>query len=259
MMRPPRFLKTQSVTKTLKTLATGKALVAGLVLTTSLLLPTLAIAGDDSDYLPDTSRSGGSRGCSTRTSPSAESSAALILLTPQQTLGQTISTRPTFAWFVRDAGSWPMEFRLYEHDLSNDQFKLVKEIKDESFKSAPGITVLSLSQSVPELTPGKRYRWQVELVCNASRPSGNPFAEAELEVISPRSELRTSLAGARDRLNRATLYDQANLWYDALGLALTANSDTQLRAFRASLLDKVALGAAERSELQGSTVHQVQR
>jgi len=89
----------------------------------------------------------------------------LILLAPSGRLGQTVSTRPTFAWFVRDA-SWPIEFRLYEHDLSNDTFKLVKEIKDEGFKSSPGIMVLSLSKSNLELSTGKRYRWQVELVCN---------------------------------------------------------------------------------------------
>jgi hypothetical protein len=51
--------------------------------------------------------------------------------------------------------------RLYEQE--NNRFKLVKEIKGESFKTSPGIMVLSPSDSTPELTVGKRYRWQVEL------------------------------------------------------------------------------------------------
>jgi len=107
-----------------------------------LLMPAVVLAGgnEDDDSIPQWKVHGKPR-MRYETVPSLSNAPALIA--PSGRLGQTVSTRPTFAWFVRDASSWPIEFRLYEHDLSNDTFKLVKEIKDEGFKSSPGIMVLS--------------------------------------------------------------------------------------------------------------------
>ena len=128
------------------------------------ILPLAALAKDpDPDQAPPSGRSAGGRGCGT-TLPAAQSNVpSLILLTPQGRSNQTVSTRPAFAWFVRDAVPVSMEFRLYRQE--NDRYQLVKEIKDDQFKTSPGITVLSLAQMAPELSIGK-YRWQVVLVCD---------------------------------------------------------------------------------------------
>jgi len=105
-------------------------------------MPAVVLAGgnEDDDSIPPSGRSTGSRGWYENSAIPVKC-ARTHLTAPSGRLGQTVSTRPTFAWFV-DASSWPIEFRLYEHDLSNDTFKLVKEIKDEGFKSSPGIMVL---------------------------------------------------------------------------------------------------------------------
>lgn len=237
-------------------------LVPGIMLSLWLLMPAVVLAGgnEDDDSIPPSGRSTGSRGCGTKTVPSLSRVPALILLAPGGRLGQTVSTRPTFAWFVRDASSWPIEFRLYEHDLTNDTFKLVKEIKDEGFKSSPGIMVLSLSKSNLELSTGKRYRWQVELVCNPSHPSSNLFAESEIEVVPIQAKLRTQLSGTPDQLNRADIYTQANLWYDALGTVLTPRGDsTSMRKLRFFLLDRVAVDDTERVALRNSPIYPIQR
>ncbi|WP_181357616.1 DUF928 domain-containing protein [Stenomitos frigidus] len=212
----------------------------------------------DSDTAPASGRSSGGRGCGTNTLSVASDVPALILLTPGQQAGKTISTRPTFAWFVRDAASLPIEFRLYEQD--NDRFKLVKEIKDDRLRSVPGIMLMSAGGALPELTIGKRYRWQVELVCNPSRPSSNLFAEAVIEVVPLQAGLKTQLAQTRDRVNQAKLYAQANLWYDVLKTAFTPpSSATQLHALRQSLLNSVAIDATECKLLQDSSIHAIQR
>jgi hypothetical protein len=237
-------------------------LMSSMVLSLWLLMPAVVLAdgNDDDDSIPPSGRSTGSRGCGMRTVPSLSSVPALILLAPSRRLGKTVSTRPTFAWFVRDAGSWAIEFRLYEHDLTNGTFKLVKEIKDQGLKSSPGIMVLSLSESNPQLSTGKRYRWQIELVCNSSRPSSNLFAESELEVVPMPLKLRTQLSATRDRLNQANIYASANLWYDALGTVLTQSSDsTSMRELRFSLLDTVAVDDIERGVLRKSAIYQIQR
>lgn len=131
-----------------------------------LLIPTFVLAnGKKSDELPpDTNgRSGGSRGCSTATK-SSDSTPTLTLLVPKKGNAKVVSS-PTFAWLVNEPGTWQMEFRLYQHDRLKEEAVLVAEIKDANFKSSPGIVVLSPSQSIPKLAVGKKYLWQVELIC----------------------------------------------------------------------------------------------
>lgn len=231
-----------------------------------LLMPTVALAGgNNSDDPPPktTGTSGGSRGCETQTETSLSSIPALILLAPTQRYGQTVETRPTFAWFVRDSGSWQMEFRLYEYNPDTQQPELVKEIKDENFKSSPGIMMLSLSSS--ELSVGKKYLWQVELVCDANRPSGNPFAMGAMNVVSIPPDLETKLSQTNDLLSRATLYAQADLWHDTLKIVLAAPDEPRLRQLKTSLLEQVVAGAETavreqaKVELINSAIRQLQR
>jgi Domain of Unknown Function (DUF928) len=159
-----------------------KRTVAGLIsclLIGFSLVP--AARADDPDTAPSSGRSAGGRGCG-KTMPTEESELPSLILLSQG--DKTTSTRPKFSWTVRDAGSVAMEFRLYAKEGDN-RYRLVKEIKDDQFKSAQGINVLSLSpQTTPELAIG-RYRWQVILVCDRQRPSSNLFASAEIEVVPP--------------------------------------------------------------------------
>jgi Domain of Unknown Function (DUF928) len=225
----------------------------GLILLLGLLLIPVSAFADDPDEAPPSGRSAGGRGCSTAM-PSESDVPNLILLAPQGSQ-QTVSTRPTFAWFVRDNTSVPIEFRLYSQ-IENDRYQLVKEIKDEQFRSAPGIMVLSWDQTAPELAIGK-YRWQVVLVCDRDRPSSHLFATSEIEVVPASADLKTRLEQTRDPLAQSSIYAEANLWYDALGIAIA--SSTPLKASQVPLLDRMALNDAERQRLQQSAIHFIQR
>ena len=233
---------------------TATRLISGILLAMSLI-PIAALADDDK--APPSGRSAGGRGCGT-TLPIAESNLpSLILLAPQGNSKQTVSTRPTLAWFVRDVTPVAMEFRLYRQE--NNRYRLIKEIKDEQFKTAPGIMVLSLAQTTSELAIG-RYRWQVVLVCDRSHPSSNLFAESELEVVPLPADLKTRLEKTRDRFSQASLYAQANFWYDALGTTIVpSDNNAALKDPRLSLLDKVTLNNIERQLLQNSKIHSIQR
>ncbi len=230
----------------------------------STVLMSPAVHAEDEDKAPTSGRSTGSRGCGTAIASNAMIPApapgkvpALILLAPSRPQEKTISTRPTFAWFVRDRGSSPLEFRIYEQ--TSNGYTLLKEIKDEGFRSVPGITVLSPQYALPELSPGKRYRWQVELVCNPARPSGNLFAEAEVSVVQPFGPIQPatarSLQGEQARLRHAQMYAKANLWYDALATVLPSTQDSAaIRAFRQSLLDRIAINPDEQEVLRQSAI-----
>jgi hypothetical protein len=221
----------------------------------SLLSPALVQA--DEDKAPPSGRSSGGRGCSSATMPTQGGIPALILIAPSQQPGQTTSTRPSFAWFVRDAVSVPMEFRLYERKANG--FTLIQEIKGAEFKSTPGIMLLNPTASMPELQVGQRYRWQVELVCDAGRPSSNLFAESDLEVVPLHAGLKSQLAQSPDRLVQAKLYDQANLWYDLLSTVFAPTADgASVAPARAALLDRVAINPAEQKLLQTSKIYPIQ-
>ncbi|MBN4006254.1 DUF928 domain-containing protein [Nostoc sp. LPT] len=239
-------------------------------ITLSLLLSisTTALAdrnNNNSDDPPPQTRgsSGGSRGCETQTEASLSSIPHIILLAPTQTYGQTLANSPTFAWFVKDNNSWQMEFRLYEYDETNKQSILVKEIKDENFKSSSGIMVLSLSNL--ELLVGRKYLWQVELVCDANRPSANPFAIAAMKVVSPPPDLKKQLSQSNDVLTMAHLYNQADLWYKTLEIAFESKDEPTLRELRKSLIERVANGTETELREQtkvaliNSKIHQLQR
>ncbi len=236
-----------------------------LQITTTLLLSIVlaslivSTAKTEVDDLPPNTggRSGGSRGCSTDSSSRDSSLPALILLAPTQAELQTVSTQPKFVWFVGDHSSSPLEFRLYKYDSARDEVELIAEVDD--LKSSAGIMVLSLSDSIPPLSVGQKYLWQVELVCDPNRPSGNPYAEIEMEVIEVSADLNAALERVQSESQQAVLYQSKNLLYDALSLVLTAEPTPELSQLKRSLLDKVALNQAELTQLQNSSVHRVQR
>jgi hypothetical protein len=228
-------------------------LLAG-ILMSSLFIPGLVFA--EEERAPSNGRSAAGRGCGTEKAPATTDVSAIILLIPQQQPGQSTSTRPTFAWYIRDAEPQPIVFRLYE--IENHSFKLVKEIKGEKMTSSPGIMVLPPSALDVQLAVGKRYRWQVELNCNSNRPSSNLLAQAELEVVALPADLKQELRQHDDRLKQAKLYQQANLWHDALGVAFAPNeTNAKFRDLQLSLLNQVAINAAERQYLGLSMVQPV--
>lgn len=224
-----------------------------------LLIPSVVLA--DEDEAPPSGRTAGGRGCE-RTSPIPESEVpSVILLTPPGR-SNTVSTRPSFAWFVRDVAPVTMEFKLYAK-AENNRYKLIKEIKDERLKTVSGIMILSTAQTTPELGIGQ-YRWQVVLVCDRSHPSSNLFAESELDVVPMPLQLKTRLEKALDPFSQALIYVQANYWYDALRTTISPSANntggnSKLNDPRLALFDKVMLNKAERELVQNSKVHFIQR
>ncbi|MDJ0533438.1 MAG: DUF928 domain-containing protein [Xenococcaceae cyanobacterium MO_207.B15] len=210
------------------------------------------------DPPPHTSgRSGGSRGCSIELTNSSSTLPALILLAPTQAEFKTVSLQPKFAWFVRDSRSWPLEFRLYKYDSALDEAELIAEV--DNIKSSSGIILLSLFDSIPPLSVGEKYLWQVEQVCDPNRPSGNPYAEVEMEVIATPAELNVALEGVQEQSQRAILYQRKKLFYDALLLVLTTEPTLEVSELKRSLLEIVALDETELLELQNSSVHRVKQ
>jgi len=171
----------------------------------------------------------------------------LTVLAPQAHIGQTASIHPTFAWFVPNFSSLPMEFTLYTYDSSNVP-KIAEKIK---MQTSPGIMNLSLPKDKPGLTKGQKYLWQVAILCDLNHPSNDLVAKAEIEVVEMPKELTKKMPMVRDRLEMTKLLAEAGLWYDALAEAMaTGRQDFvyDLLADLANLEPDAAKSGSQQSE-----------
>lgn len=202
------------------------------------LLLSVVTEADAGYRAPSTQRAPGGRTTASGTRGGCLGIAKLPLtsLAPQQHIGQTVSTHPTFAWFVPESPELKMVFSLYEYD-SNGQIKQVEKIE---LKSSPGIMKFSLPKDRPGLALGKSYLWQVAIVCNENYPSNDLVARAEIEVVQLQNDVKILLDTVKDPLQRADIYANAGLWYDALAETLKADNNSQSRKVFSSLLEDLA-------------------
>ncbi|AFY57186.1 protein of unknown function (DUF928) [Rivularia sp. PCC 7116] len=227
-----------------------------------LLVPTLALSNQrnlDEPPPRTNGRSAGSRGCSNDEPIVENAPPGIILLAPNQDLVRTTSSNPSFAWFIRDSKPRQVQFRLYEENITTKKYSLIKEIEDKNFQSKSGIMVLPMPKNVI-LKEGGKYLWQVELICDRRHPSGNLFAEAELQVISVKPEFKNQLREAVSQSKQAKLYAKTGFDYDALMTILMVNKSdfVQKKAtkqLKNSLLDKVATKPSELESLQNSSIY----
>jgi hypothetical protein len=136
---------------------------------------------------------------------------SLLALAPQTKIGQTTQNRPTVHWYVPDPEPMSMIFVLEKLD---DEGNPTQIWQAPPLQSQSGIMAFSLPQNAPALEPGRVYRWQAVLLCNPNSPSSAIIAASEIEVVAL-SELQSALATA-DREQRAALYEEYGIWYDAL-------------------------------------------
>lgn len=171
------------------------------------------------------------RGCNTQEEMS------LTLLAPQNHVGQTISQRPTFAWFLRGSGSFEVKFTIYELVPGSN----LKEIHTNSFQSSSGIMKLApFSKDEPGLEVGKDYVWRVVVYCEPGKPSMGFDEWASIKVVEMPPALPSQLDKAATSAEKANIYAKAGLWYDALGEALNLAQASQLGELGSALLEDLA-------------------
>lgn len=193
---------------------------------------------------PQSTAAGGSRGCS-KSIP-----ASITLLVANNHIGQTISERPTFSWYVSNptAGAVPMQFALVEPGVASPL--LVKSLQADK----TGLVQLELPKNAPGLQPKHQYRWTVSLTCNAKRPSENIYATSWIERVTTTAEQAKAIMKASSDNERAQVYAHSGLWYDAftaMSKAYQTNPhDRSTSESLISLLDQVGLTQVAMQERQ---------
>jgi hypothetical protein len=190
-----------------KPFMTAIALTMGLAIAIS---PLVALA---QQYTPPRRGIPGRReGAGTRSPNNCVSSKMpLTALSPADSFSLTTSQTPTLFWYIPKTNAVMGELRITD-DSDKDIYSAVMPLSGGS-----GVLSHSLPKSVTnDMEPGKDYRWQFALICNASQPSINPFVEGIVQRIEIDNGLMSSLQKAASVRDRASVYASSGIWQDAI-------------------------------------------
>lgn len=175
----------------------------------------------------------------TRGGCSREREASLTALAPHQHVGQTTASHPTFLWYVPESDPFPLRFQLYEQGATGKQL-----LHTTQLQSTPGLMQHTLPANQAGLVKGRRYSWQVILLCNPNRPSTAVLAGAEIDATNAPTSLSNSLASITQPEKRSNLYAESGFWYDALA-EISKPENITLSAAKTNLIqDLIALETA---------------
>ncbi|WP_019500282.1 DUF928 domain-containing protein [Pseudanabaena sp. PCC 6802] len=183
---------------------------------------------------PRRTTSNASRGCDNL------SHLSLYLLAPRDRVGTTASDRPTLAWYISRVPDVPVEFALVEEGVPTPLWKQKIEVQKA------GIATISLPENSPHLVEGREYKWSIRLICNPVSPSAAPPYISWMRKVPLPEALRSRLSTATSNRDRAFLYAQAGMWYDAVAATVNQFSDrsasqSEVMADLRSLLSQAGL------------------
>jgi hypothetical protein len=165
----------------------------------------------------------------------------LIALVPNH-VALTTQAQPSLFWFQSKPAKAKFEVTVVEPKKPKPLLSLAAPEADK-----PGIHRVKLAKYKVELQPDVAYEWSVAIVPDAENRSRDVIAKGVLKRISPPGDLASRVEKADD-LERAAIYAEAGIWYDAfeaVSNAIDAHpDDASLRAQRASLLRQVGLPEA---------------
>ncbi|HEY9598998.1 MAG TPA: DUF928 domain-containing protein [Cyanophyceae cyanobacterium] len=133
----------------------------------------------------------------------------LAALVPMNNVWSTVSDTPTFFWYIPQTGTTSAELLILD-DQNNEvywtNFKL---------QGIPGVVQLTPPQTVV-LKPGKDYTWYLALSCDPDNSTDTFYIQGLLERTELTAEQTAKLAQAKDPLNQAKVYADAQIWQESL-------------------------------------------
>jgi hypothetical protein len=176
----------------------------------------------------DYSRSAGKRG---RCANESSQTIPLTLLAPQTYVGYTTSLHPTFVGFI--SSSERVELRIFEFSSDGD----INQISDAITQDVePGVFQISSPKKYPDLIVGKKYLWQLAINCSG----GVKFEAAEFIVTEISPTLQRKLSRTKGNLQKANIYAEESLWYEALIEALKSEKQGKLGKLGSNLVKNLA-------------------
>jgi hypothetical protein len=155
-------------------------------------------------------------------------------LIPTNHTPTTISTHPDFLFSVKSIPNLPVRFSLIEPGVIEPLWK-----SDIAVNRA-GILSVSIPQTV-SLDVGKEYVWNLEVVCNPSRPAENWYIRAVIRRVPLKPELAVKLAEADSESEKAVILANNGIWYDAVYYSYKGKNEADSTSYFKQLLSQIGL------------------
>ena len=180
---------------------------------------------------PEDTEGGGSRdasnscdrGITNRKSKSAGDRSTLTAIAPINYDGLTTVSHPTF-WIDLPETSAQQAILLIKEGSNSNWHQLATHSQQSlDVEGKAGIIGIKLARDAPALEIGKNYQWVVTLVCS-DRPNPNdPLVTAGIKRVDE-SQITMNESTTLTQLDRASLYAEKGIWYDALDILVAEKS-----------------------------------
>ncbi|MBD1826974.1 DUF928 domain-containing protein [Microcoleus vaginatus GB1-A2] len=189
--------------------------------------------------VPGRREGGGTRGleCPTATT-------ALTALIPQSTMGQTLSAKPTFFYYL----PVPLD-KTVQFELADERDKTLYKKSFHMVTSRAGVVSVSLDSddNAPALEVGKNYQWYFTIKCNPKNSTTDDvLVSGWINRTALAPTVKTQLDRSPDRRAKLSIFAQQGLWYEYLAtlaqLRIESPSDASLAIEWSAVLNSVQLG-----------------
>ena len=151
----------------------------------------------------------------------ANESPDLTLLIPANQQGLTVAEYPTFFAFVPQNKTRIGEFILYDKTDKKLIYRTTLQLSD-----TPGIVSVKLPGNQPPLKIGNNYEWRFSLHCKATDDRSEDLIKIGRIKRVELSAAIGKIQSNTNPLEKARIYQENNIWYDALQTLAELNSTT---------------------------------
>ena len=166
-------------------------------------------------------------------------SVRLAVLAPNHT-GFTSREQPVLYWYLSQPVKAKVEITLTTESSVEPLLELALAADKMS-----GVQSIPLAEHGIRLAPDTEYRWHVALVMDAEHRSKDILASGALMRVAADQQLAARLAGMAGE-ERALLYAENGLWYDALESASSAKTARLSSKLFDNLIEQAGLNIPSR-------------
>jgi hypothetical protein len=155
----------------------------------------------------------------------------LEVLAPPHT-GWTVEDQPVLYWFLSRPSHLPVEVTLADEQAVQPLLSVTLPAATEGV-----LQKISLADHGVRLEEGKEYQWSVALIENPEQRSRDIVATGSIRRVAKSESLSSKIAGVSAD-ERARLFAEAGLWYDAVAVAAELAGNGRSRIALARLLEQ---------------------
>jgi Domain of Unknown Function (DUF928) len=174
----------------------------------------------------------GARGCQNTSGRAID----IKPLVPRDHVGQTISSHPTILFDVASLPSKKAYFSLVDRDRPEPLYEREIDLQKE------GILPVSIPKQVT-LKSDREYVWNLEVICDAARPSQNWYARGVIKRVSLPENLSKQLKDTNNNSQKIELLGKAGIWYDALSISYQKKADPTVLSYFNQLIEDIGIEA----------------